>query len=56
MLSRLKIKEANIDVWQKNKIAQAREKMTNTEVCLATAFGLPKKDIFSVHCIEYFHL
>ncbi|KAM0922750.1 hypothetical protein ACQ4PT_005979 [Festuca glaucescens] len=56
LIDKLKIKEANIDVWQKNKIAQAREKMTNTEVYLVTAFGLPKKDNFSVHCIEYFHL
>ncbi|KAM0922751.1 hypothetical protein ACQ4PT_005979 [Festuca glaucescens] len=34
LIDKLKIKEANIDVWQKNKIAQAREKMTNTEMKL----------------------
>ena len=32
MSSRLKSKEDSIDVWQKKKIAQARDKMTNTEV------------------------
>lgn len=33
---RLKRKEANIDDWHRNKIAEAREKMRNTEVCLIT--------------------
>ena len=55
MSSRLKSKEDSIDVWQKKKIAQARDKMTSTEVWLVTASVLPKKDNFSVHCIEYFH-
>ena len=32
---RLKRKEANIDDWQKNKIAQAREKKEKTEVAAA---------------------
>ncbi|KAM0864319.1 hypothetical protein ACQ4PT_044008 [Festuca glaucescens] len=34
LIDKLKIKESNIDVWQKNKIARAREKMTNNEMKL----------------------
>ena len=33
---RLKRKETDIDDWQRNKIAKARQKMRNTEVCLIT--------------------
>lgn len=34
---RLKRKEADIDDWQRKKIAKAKQKMRNAEVCSVTA-------------------
>lgn len=41
---RLKKKEAEIDDWQKNQVALARQKMRKTEVCFVTTvkFGMDR--------------
>jgi hypothetical protein len=44
---RLKSKEADIDDWQRKKIAKAKQKMRSAEVCSVTSVLLKWIDLLS---------